>query len=97
MRFAIQGGRAYEIAGFLLCYPQAARALAGPATRLSGMYHPRGQLFFGMRLPLWLQRRKRRAAFGKIRQWLPERILLSHGRCFEENTDEVLRRLIRPD
>ncbi|WP_225160456.1 DUF4336 domain-containing protein [Bradyrhizobium sp. BRP56] len=22
------------------------------ATRLSGMYHPRGQIFFGMRLPL---------------------------------------------
>ena len=67
------------------------------ATRLSGMYHPHGQIFFGMRLPLWLQPRKRRAAFGKIRAWRPERILLSHGRCFDENVDEVLARLIPSD
>src|SRR5215475_4660970 len=31
------------------------------ATKLSGMYHPRGQIFFGMRLPLLLQRRKAKA------------------------------------
>jgi hypothetical protein len=67
------------------------------ATRLSGMYHPHGQIFFGMRLPLWLQRRKRREAFDKIRSWQPERILLSHGRCFEDNADEVLDRLIPSD
>lgn len=64
------------------------------ATRLSAMYHPRGQIFFGMRLPLWFQRTKRRAAFGKIRSWQPERILLSHGRCFHENAEEALGRLI---
>ena len=67
------------------------------ATRLSGMYYPRGQVFFGMRLPLWLQRRKRREAFRKIGSWHPRRILLSHGRCFEENVDEVLSRLLQPD
>lgn len=64
------------------------------ATRFSGMYHPHGQIFFGMRLPLWLQRTKRRAAFRKIRSWHPQRILLSHGRCFDGNADEVLGRLI---
>ena len=67
------------------------------ATRVSGMYHPHGQIFFGMRLPLRLQRAKRRAAFGKIRSWRPERILLSHGRCFEDNADEVIGRLIPLD
>ena len=66
------------------------------ATRLSGMYHPHGQIFFGMRLPLWLQRKKRRAAFGKIQSWHPQRILLSHGRCFEGNADEVLGGLLTP-
>jgi hypothetical protein len=30
------------------------------ATKLTGMYYPRGQIFFGMRLPLLLQRRKAR-------------------------------------
>ena len=63
------------------------------ATKLSGMYHPHGQIFFGMRLPLWLQRRRAKAAFQKIRSWRPERIVLSHGRCFDGNADEVLNRL----
>src|SRR5262252_4040700 len=62
------------------------------ATRITGMYYPRGQIFFGMRLPLLLQRRKAKAAFAKIHSWQPERVLLSHGRCFESRGDEVIRR-----
>lgn len=62
-------------------------------TELSGMYHPRGQIFFGMRLPLLLQKKKARAAIEKIRSWQPERIVLSHGRCFGEDADKVLRRI----
>jgi Domain of unknown function (DUF4336) len=63
------------------------------ATKLSGMYHPRGQIFFGMRLPLLLQQREAKAAFAKIHSWRPERIMLSHGRCFESHGDEVIRRI----
>jgi hypothetical protein len=63
------------------------------ATRLSGMYHPHGQVFFGMRLPLALQRRKARAAIQTIKAWKPERIVLSHGHCFNANAGETLRRL----
>lgn len=62
-------------------------------TRISGMYHPRGQVFFGMRLPLLLQRRKAAAVMAKIRAWRPRRILLAHGRCFESGTDDALRRI----
>jgi len=62
-------------------------------TRLTGMYHPYGQIFFGMRLPLLLQRRKAKTALGKIRSWHPQRILLSHGRCFEAHADEVISRI----
>ena len=62
------------------------------AAKLSGMTYPHGQIFFGMRVPLLLQRRKTKAAFQKIRSWQPQRILLAHGRCFE-NADEVMRRL----
>src|SRR5262249_48422176 len=61
------------------------------ATKLSGMYYPRGQIFFGMRLPLLLQGRKAKAAFAKIHAWRPERIMLSHGRCFESHGEEVIR------
>src|SRR2546429_231209 len=35
------------------------------AAKLTGMYCPRGQIFFGMRLPLLLQKRKTRAAGPK--------------------------------
>ena len=67
------------------------------ATKLSGMYHPRGQIFFGMRLPLLLQGAKAKAAFRKIESWRPQRIVLSHGRCIETNADEVVRRLFGRD
>jgi hypothetical protein len=63
------------------------------ATRLSGMYYPFGQVFFGMRVPQLLQRSRTRAAFAKVRSWRPERIVLSHGRCFEENAAEAIQRL----
>lgn len=61
--------------------------------RLFGMTAPNGGLFFGMRLPLLLQRRWTRAAFRTIRSWHPERIVLSHGRIFETNVEQVLARL----
>jgi hypothetical protein len=63
------------------------------ATKLTGMYDPHGQVFFGMRLPLLLQRRKAKAVLAKIHSWHPERVLLSHGRCFESDGDEVIKRI----
>jgi hypothetical protein len=63
------------------------------ATKLTGMYHPYGQIFFGMRLPLLLQRQKAQAAIRKIYSWQPQRILLSHGRCFDADADKVIRRI----
>lgn len=65
------------------------------ATWLTGMHYPRGQFFFGMRLPQLLQRRRTGAAFAKIRSWRPERIVLSHGRCFDDNAAEAVHRLFR--
>ena len=62
------------------------------ATKLTGMYHPYGQIFFGMRLPLLLQRQKRRRR-SEESLWRPQRILLSHGRCFDSDADEVIRRI----
>ena len=50
-------------------------------------------LRFGMRLPLFFQWRRAKAAIGKIHSWQPQRILLSHGRCFDSDADEVIRRI----
>ena len=63
------------------------------ATKLTGMYYPRGQIFFGMRLPLFFQRRSTRAAAQKILSWQPERIILSHGRCFDSNGSAIVERI----
>jgi hypothetical protein len=63
------------------------------ATRLSGMYYPHGQVFFGMRLPLLIQRRQAKSAIAKIHSWQPQRIVLSHGRCFDADADKVIRRI----
>jgi hypothetical protein len=63
------------------------------ATRLTGMYHPYGQIFFGMRLPLILRQQKAKAAIRKIHSWQPRHILLSHGRYFDADADKVIRRI----
>ncbi len=62
-------------------------------TRLTRMDYPRGQTFFGMRLPILLQRRKAQAVINKIRSWQPRRVILSHGRCFDAHEDEIIRRI----
>jgi hypothetical protein len=62
-------------------------------TKLSGMQHPHGGIFFGMRLPLLLQRNKAKTAFEKMQSWQPQRIVLSHGRCFEDNAHAVIDRM----
>jgi len=62
-------------------------------TKLSGMHAPRGEIFFGMRIPLWLQRTKTKEVIRKVCSWQPQRIVLSHGRCFDGNADEVIHRI----
>jgi hypothetical protein len=46
-----------------------------------------------MRLPLLLQRQKAEAAIRKIHSWQPQRILLSHGRCFDADANNVILRI----
>ena len=62
-------------------------------TRLSGMYAPHGQVFFGMRVPMALQRKKAAEAVAKLHEWGPRRILLSHGRIFEVGAPEAIHRI----
>jgi hypothetical protein len=40
-----------------------------------------------------LQKRKSKASVERILSWQPERIIISHGRCFESSAGAVLRRL----
>ncbi|WP_287140154.1 hypothetical protein [Mesorhizobium sp.] len=61
-------------------------------TKLTGMAHPHGRTFLGMRLPILLHRQKARAV-GKLQSWQPRRVILSHGRCFDPNEAEIVRRI----
>jgi len=61
--------------------------------RLTGMVAPRGGLFFGLRMPLLLQRKKAKATFATIRSWNPERIILAHGTIFETSVAETANRV----
>lgn len=63
------------------------------ATKLFGMAYPYGRTFFGMRLPLLFERRAATTVSEKIRAWRPERVLLSHGRCFEADAEAIVRRI----
>lgn len=60
--------------------------------KLVGMNAPGGGIFFGMRLPLLLQRQKAKAAFEKIQSWRPQRIVLAHGTIFETDVEDPVRR-----
>ena len=62
-------------------------------TRLTGMHPPHGGIFFGMRLPLLVQRERARAAVAKIRSWRPQRMLLSHGQCVLTDADAAIQKI----
>jgi len=66
------------------------------AVKLTGMAAPHGGIFFGMQIPLILQQRAAKAARTTIYSWQPQRIVLSHGRCFEAGADRVIERIFGP-
>ena len=58
------------------------------------MAYPHGRTFFGMRLPLLFQRRAAGTVLAKIRNWQPQRVVLCHGRCFDADAQEIIRRIL---
>lgn len=59
---------------------------------LFGVCAPSGGMPADLRLALWPKRQKVRPAYRKVLAWQPERIILSHGRCFESNGTAAIRR-----
>ena len=62
---------------------------------LSGAYAPRGQMPLDLRSTFWLKRREVRQAVREMIAWAPERIILSHGCCIEQDAVEALRYAFR--
>ena len=59
---------------------------------LCAVYAPSGGMPADLRLALWPKRREVRPAYQRVLAWKPERIILSHGRCFETNGTAAIRR-----
>ncbi len=68
--------------------PQPYRSIAW----LCGVYSPSGGMPPDLRLALWPKRQEARPAYQRVLAWEPERIVLSHGRCFETNGIAAIRR-----
>lgn len=64
-------------------------------TRLGGVQDPDGQMPRDMRLVFMKQRAELKAAIEKMLQWNPERIILAHGRWYEKDGANELRRAFR--
>lgn len=58
--------------------------------RLAGISSPSGGMPIDMRLAFWPRRQRVRPAIESILSWEPERIILSHGRCFDANGSTAL-------
>jgi hypothetical protein len=60
--------------------------------RLANMTYPLGGMSPDMRIALWPNKRRVRPAIEKVLAWQPERIILSHGRCFDKDASCVICR-----
>jgi hypothetical protein len=64
-------------------------------TWLGGVQDPEGSMPRDMRYTFRRQKRKLRAAVERMLAWQPERIILAHGRWYEKDGTEELRRAFR--
>ena len=63
--------------------------------RLGGVVHPHGSMPRDLRATFKGHERQVREAVEKMISWEPQRILLAHGHCYEENAVAELRRAFR--
>lgn len=60
--------------------------------RLAGICAPCGGMSPDIRLAFWPSRRKLRPALERVLSWQPERIIVSHGRCFDIDGSAAIER-----
>lgn len=63
--------------------------------RLGGSIGPAGTTSIDIRMPAWRQRSRLRAVLDQLIAWTPQRIILSHGKCYDADIEAVLRRAFR--
>lgn len=63
--------------------------------KLAGSADPDGKAPLDLRLTFWGHKAQARKCVEQMLQWQPERIILSHGRCYASNGVAELRRAFR--
>ncbi|ATB33820.1 DUF4336 domain-containing protein [Melittangium boletus] len=63
--------------------------------RFAGSLHPDGKMPVDLRLTFLGRKAQARACLERMLAWRPERIVLAHGRCYQERGTEELRRAFR--
>ncbi|HEB79367.1 MAG TPA: DUF4336 domain-containing protein [Rhodospirillales bacterium] len=63
--------------------------------RLGGIMHPHGSMPRDMRMTFRGREDHLRQAVRRMMDWTPERILLTHGKCYETNCRQELARAFR--
>ena len=66
-----------------------------PIARLLSISSPGGGLSPDLRLAFWPKKRAVRRAYEQVPSWRPQRVILSHGRCFDANGGIVIWRAFR--
>jgi hypothetical protein len=63
--------------------------------KLGGATDPDGKAPYDMQLSFWRNRRNVRTAVQQMISWNPVRVILAHGRIYEENAVGELKRAFR--
>jgi hypothetical protein len=63
--------------------------------RLAGAADPDGKAPVDMQLTFWRHRKAVRAVVERMIAWSPERVIIAHGRWYQENCAAELRRAFR--
>ena len=79
------------ILGDLVQRLDPARGLKGMIMRLDGLVGEQGSTPREWRAT-FLRRRRARAARARILGWRPERLVIAHGACADENATQILTR-----
>ena len=63
--------------------------------KAAGIAHPDGKTPIDMRMTFAGQKDQARACYKRMLEWQPEKIILAHGKWYEENGTEELKRAFR--
>ncbi|MBS8225795.1 DUF4336 domain-containing protein [Vannielia litorea] len=63
--------------------------------RAGGVLAPRGSTPRDVQMTFWGRRAEARTAVQRFRDWAPERIVIAHGKCIEDNVAAEIERAFR--